>query len=120
MKKTVFILVLIISGVLFCFCKKKVPTPTGKITFWSDVTNEWCGQVGNPKIIYISIDGKNVGQVSNYQSVAPSSCVQSNTLLIVEVAQGAHTISFTQNCNNHTWSDKINLSSGCFVYEVTY
>jgi hypothetical protein len=120
MKKIIFF----ISLTFVISCKKDTtsptPTPKGNITFWSNATNEWCGTVGNPKIIYVSVDGNSVGQISKYQSVAPSSCVQSNDLLVIQVTQGNHTVSFTQNCNNHTWTDQINLTSDCYVYEVTY
>ena len=113
------IIVFVLLALIFSCKKKTTPTPTGNITFWSD--DNYCGSIANARIIYVSLDGVSVGQISNFQSIPPSSCVQSNVFLVVSTTQGSHTLTFTDNCCptcTYRWSATatINLTSDCYVY----
>ncbi|MHB8259280.1 MAG: hypothetical protein ACYDEC_03350 [Bacteroidia bacterium] len=82
---------------------------TGSVVFWSDDPSP-------NRVIYVSIDGiLQVGNISNYQTVAPSSCVQSNTLFMVSTTQALHYISFTDNISSWSASSQINLYSDCYI-----
>jgi hypothetical protein len=126
-----------VSLALILSCKKKTTTtpstPTGNITFWSDgargqICQGGCGscpQTGPWRVINVNIDGKLVGQITTFQTVAPGSCVQSNQLLVVSTTQGQHSVSFTDNCCTgaasgclYSFTDNINLTSDCYVYCV--
>ncbi len=110
-------IILFVFLALIFSCKKK--TPNGNITFWSDDPDANYNPPNN-RVIYVSIDGiQQAGQISNFQSIAPSSCVQSNLLFTVSTTQGQHTLTFTDNgLSYQKWSvtETIGLYSDCYVY----
>ncbi|HTA62167.1 MAG TPA: hypothetical protein VK835_06920 [Bacteroidia bacterium] len=121
------LIVFIFLAAIFSCKKKEPPTPMGYITFWSDDASPNCHPPSN-RVIYVSMDGQSIGQISNFQSTAPSSCAQSNMLLVVSATQGVHSLTFTDNCNCNncpsTWAwsatGTVHLTSDCYVFYVPH
>jgi hypothetical protein len=90
-------------------CTKEETKPDGKITFWLSKDNG-CGNMS------VSIDGNNVGQITNWQVIAPTTCASSNLLLTVTTKQGTKSVTFKNNCGSRVVS--INLNSDCYIYNV--
>jgi hypothetical protein len=95
----------ILSSIIILSCSK----PKGSITFWISFDNG-CGPVS------VAIDGNNSGTITNWQTIAPSACTGSNTLLNVQTTQGKHDVRFKNGCKE--WVQELNLTSDCFIYKV--
>jgi len=97
-------------SVFACEKDKEESKPAeGSIVFWTSRDNG----CGGPTV---TIDGKNVGQVTNWQAIPPGNCSNSNILLVVKTTQGSKNVTFKDNCRK--WSTTINLNSDCFIYKL--
>ncbi|MES2380885.1 MAG: hypothetical protein V4538_07575 [Bacteroidota bacterium] len=92
-----------------CTKESSSSTPSGKITFWISRDNG-CGYVD------VSIDSTSVGQITNWQAIAPSSCTASKISLTVTTKRGKKSVTFKNVCGTATVS--IDLNSDCLVYKV--
>ncbi len=113
MKIRNYISLLLFSLILSVFaCKKdkeESKPAEGNIVFWTSRDNG-CGGAT------VTIDGKNVGQLTYWQAIPPTNCAGSNILLVVKTTQGSKKVTFKDGCR--TWSTTINLNSDCYIYNL--
>ena len=105
----VFLLLSILFQLYSCNKDESNEPAKGKIVFWLS-KNNGCGPLN------VSIDGANVGQITGWQVIPPTTCNASNLLLVVSTTQGNKRVTFKNNCGTATVN--INLNTDCYIYNV--